>query len=78
LKALPTANKKVELWKQYSRHLLDRRAAAYAEGVNQDEAIKEQIQLLLGNASVHTTEHYLGCKQKVQPRVNDNLGLEDV
>jgi site-specific recombinase XerD len=38
----------------------------------------EQIQFLLGNASVQTTEHYLGCKQKLRHAVNDNLGLEDV
>jgi integrase len=33
----------------------------------------EQIQLLLGHASVQTTEHYLGCKQKLRHAVNDNL-----
>ena len=38
----------------------------------------EQIQFLLGHASVQTTEHYLGCKQKLRLAVNDNLGLEDV
>jgi hypothetical protein len=38
----------------------------------------EQIQFLLGHASVQTTEHYLGCKQKLRHAVNDNLGLEDV
>jgi integrase len=38
----------------------------------------EQIQFLLGHASVHTTEHYLGCKQKLRHAVNDNLGLEDI
>ena len=38
----------------------------------------EQIQFLLGRASVQTTEHYLGCKQKLRHAVNDNLGLEDV
>jgi len=32
---------------------------------------------LLGHASVQTTEHYLGCKQKLRHAVNDNLGLED-
>jgi integrase len=37
----------------------------------------EQIQFLLGHASVHTTERYLGCKQKISEAVNDNLGLED-
>ena len=38
----------------------------------------EQIQFLLGHASVQTTEHYLGCKQKLRQAVNDSLGLEDV
>jgi integrase len=38
----------------------------------------EQIQFLLGHASVQTTEHYLGCKQKLRHAVNDNLGLEDL
>src|SRR6266853_4929888 len=38
----------------------------------------EQIQFLLGHASVQTTERYLGCKQKLRHAVNDNLGLEDV
>ncbi len=37
----------------------------------------EQIQFLLGHASVQTTEHYLGCKQKLSQAVNDNLGLEN-
>jgi integrase len=37
----------------------------------------EQIQFLLGHASVQTTERYLGCKQKLSHAVNDNFGLED-
>src|SRR5437773_6515290 len=37
----------------------------------------EQIQFLLGYASVHTTERYLGCKQNLSQAVNDHLGLED-
>jgi integrase len=36
----------------------------------------EQIQFLLGHASVQTTERYLGCKQKLSQAVNDDLGLE--
>ena len=36
----------------------------------------EQIQFLLGHASVQTTERYLGCKQKLSQAVNDNLGLD--
>lgn len=38
----------------------------------------EQIQFLLGHASVQTTERYLGCKQKFHHAVNDNLGVEGV
>ena len=38
----------------------------------------EQIQFLLGHASIETTERYLGCKQKLSQVVNDNLGLEDI
>jgi hypothetical protein len=38
----------------------------------------EQIQFLLGHASVETTERYLGCKQKLSEAVNDKLGLEDL
>jgi integrase len=37
----------------------------------------EQIQFLLGHASVQSTERYLGCKQKISQAVNDQLGLED-
>ena len=36
----------------------------------------EQIQFLLGHISVETTEKYLGCKQRLQKAVNDNIGLE--
>ncbi len=36
----------------------------------------EQIQFLLGHASVLTTERYLGCKQKLRHAVNDQLGLD--
>jgi site-specific recombinase XerD len=36
----------------------------------------EQIQFLLGHASVQTTERYLGCKRQLSQAVNDNLGLE--
>lgn len=32
----------------------------------------EQIQFLLGHASVQTTERYLGCKQKLRQAVNDH------
>jgi len=36
----------------------------------------EQIQFLLGHASVQTTERYLGCKQKLRDAVNDKIGIE--
>ena len=37
----------------------------------------EQIQFLLGRASVQTTERYLGFKQKLREVVGDAIGLED-
>jgi integrase len=33
----------------------------------------EQIQFLLGHASVQTTERYIGCKQDLSRAVNDRL-----
>jgi site-specific recombinase XerD len=36
----------------------------------------EQIQFLLGHASVQTTEQYLGCKQRLRGAVNDQIGIE--
>jgi len=36
----------------------------------------EQIQLLLGHASIQTTERYLGTRQNLTDAVNDHLGLE--
>ena len=38
----------------------------------------EQIQFLLGHASVQTTERYIGRKQKLQDAVNDRLGISVV
>ena len=38
----------------------------------------EQIQFLLGHASVQTTERYLGCKQNLGHPVNDRFSLESV
>src|SRR5579863_9558431 len=35
----------------------------------------EQIQFLLGHASVQTTERYIGSKQQFQDAVNDRLGI---
>jgi len=35
----------------------------------------EQIQFLLGHASVQTTERYLGCKQNLGSPVNDRFAL---
>ena len=35
----------------------------------------EQIQFLLGHASVQTTDRYIGSKQKLQDAVNDRLGI---
>ena len=39
------------------------------------EGALEQIQFLLGHASVQTTERYLGGKQELQVAVNDKLGV---
>jgi site-specific recombinase XerD len=36
----------------------------------------EQIQLLLGHASIQTTERFLGTEQNLSLAVNDGLGLE--
>jgi len=36
--------------------------------------VLEQIQFLLGHASVLTTERYLGCKQNLEEPVNDRFG----
>jgi site-specific recombinase XerD len=35
----------------------------------------EQIQFLLGHASVQTTERYIGCKQNFKQPVNDRFGI---
>jgi integrase/recombinase XerD len=37
----------------------------------------EQIQLLLGHASIQTTERYLGTRQNLVRAVNDNLGVDE-
>jgi hypothetical protein len=36
----------------------------------------DQIQFLLGDVSIQTTERYLGCKQKLRCALNDRLGIE--
>jgi integrase len=36
----------------------------------------EQIQLLLGHASIQTTEQYLGTEQALAHAVNDAIGME--
>jgi hypothetical protein len=36
----------------------------------------DQIQFLLGHASIQTTGRYLGCKQKLRDAVNDRMGIE--
>jgi len=36
----------------------------------------EQIQILLGHASIQTTERYLGTEQALAHAVNDGIGLE--
>ena len=36
----------------------------------------EQIQMLLGHASILTTERYLGTEQNLTTAVNDALGLD--
>ena len=37
----------------------------------------EQIQMLLGHASIQTTEKYLGMQQNLVKAVNDKLGIVD-
>jgi len=36
----------------------------------------DQIQFLLGHASIQTTERYLGCNRELRVAVNDRLGIE--
>ena len=37
----------------------------------------EQIQFLLGHASIQTTERYLGTRQNLKEAVNDRMGLDE-
>ena len=36
----------------------------------------DQVQFLLGDVSIQTTERYLGSKQKLRGAVNERLGIE--
>ena len=45
-------------------------------GVNLQNSSLEQIQFLLGHASIQTTERYLGSRQNLKEAVNDRLGLD--
>jgi len=38
---------------------------------------REQIQFLLGHASIQITERYLGTPQNLKEAVNDRLGLDE-
>lgn len=53
-------------------HDLRRRCARLCHGSGGE---LEQIQFLLGHASVQTTERYIGCKQRFREAVNDRIGI---
>jgi len=53
-------------------HDLRRSCARLCHGVGGE---LEQIQFLLGHASVQTTERYIGCKQKLSEAVNDRFQI---
>src|ERR1700736_2013136 len=50
------------------------REAAPAPAIGQGRARADSV--LLGYMSVHTTERYLGCKQRIHNAVNDRIGLD--
>jgi integrase len=52
-------------------HCAPRPPLNVCEAVPQIGRRDEQIQFLLGHASVQTTERYLGCKQNLGHPVND-------
>jgi len=54
----------------------ERRTCARLCHINGGEI--EQIQFLLGHASVQTTERYLGCKQNLGHPVNDLFHLGNI
>jgi integrase len=53
-------------------HDLRRSCARFCHGAGGEP---EQIQFLLGHASVQTTERYIGCKQKLREAVNDRFEI---
>jgi site-specific recombinase XerD len=53
-------------------HDLRRSCARFCHGAGGE---LEQIQFLLGHASVQTTERYIGCKQKLREAVNDRFQI---
>jgi integrase len=53
-------------------HDLRRRCALLCHEVG---AELEQIQFLLGHASVQTTERRIGCKQRLRDAVNDRVQI---
>jgi site-specific recombinase XerD len=57
---------------QLAPHDLRRSCARLCHGAGGE---LEQIQFLLGHASVQTTERYIGCKQKLREAVNDRFRI---
>jgi integrase len=57
---------------EHSQNRLDRTCARLCHGSGGE---LEQIQFLLGHASVQTTQRYIGSKQKLHDAVNDRLGI---
>jgi site-specific recombinase XerD len=61
---------------RYSKTGPARSAGACARLCHLNGGELDQIQFLLGHVSIQTTEHYLGCKQKLRYAVNDKMGIE--
>ena len=55
-----------------AQHDLRRTCARLCHGAGGE---LEQIQFLLGHASVQTTERYIGCRQKFKDAVNDRFQI---